>query len=134
MNQTAESLAECVEIRIPARAEWVAVARLAIAGIAHRMPFSLEEIEDLKLAIAEACTTAIYSAEPSETIDISCEVLAHSLHIVVLHRQHVAGARPVDPAGTELGLTLIQALMDSVTYSVDLDGGSRLEMTKATQS
>jgi anti-anti-sigma factor len=48
-----------VELRIPSKPEWVAVARLAVAAIANRLPFSVEEIEDLKLAIAEACTICI---------------------------------------------------------------------------
>ena len=42
-----------VELKIPGRAEWVAVARLAVAAVASRLRFSVDEIEDIKLAIAE---------------------------------------------------------------------------------
>ena len=34
-----------VELRIPSKAEWVGVARLAVAGIASRLQFSIEDIE-----------------------------------------------------------------------------------------
>ncbi len=51
-----------VELRIPREPEWVAVARLAVAGVANRLRFSVEDIEDIKLAIAEACTTCIQDA------------------------------------------------------------------------
>ena len=44
--------ADVVELRIPAKAEWVAVARLAVAAVASRSNFSLEDIEDVRLAIA----------------------------------------------------------------------------------
>ena len=48
-----------VEMRIPARAEWVRVVRLATAGVAARLGFSYDDVEDLKLAVAEACNNAI---------------------------------------------------------------------------
>ena len=51
-----------MEIRIPASAEWVRVVRLAVAGIAGRMGFSFDEVEDIKLAVAEACNNAILHA------------------------------------------------------------------------
>ncbi|MBV8726415.1 MAG: ATP-binding protein, partial [Candidatus Eremiobacteraeota bacterium] len=54
-----ESTLGTVELRIPSKAEWVAVARLAVAAVANRLQFSIEEIEDVKLAVAEACTNCI---------------------------------------------------------------------------
>ena len=55
-----------VELRIPCRAEWVAVARLAVAAVANRLHFSIEEIEDVKLAVAEACTAVIQHEKHGE--------------------------------------------------------------------
>src|ERR1700693_1912257 len=48
-----------VELRIPAKPEYVGVARLAILGVASRMRFSYDEVEDIRLAVGEACTTAV---------------------------------------------------------------------------
>ena len=51
MNPAVErSQNEFVELRIPSRPEWVALARLAAATVANRLRFSIEEIEDVKLA------------------------------------------------------------------------------------
>lgn len=138
MSQGIEALScqeGVVEIRIPARAEWVAVARLSIAAVAHRMPFSLEEIEDLKLAIAEACTTAIQYDHNGGMIDIRCDVTPDALTLIVRHGDSAAkdDARRGDGGG-ELGLVLIEALMDEVSYAVEPDGGRRLVMTKRLQS
>jgi serine/threonine-protein kinase RsbW len=72
-----------VELRIPSKPEWVAVARLAVAAIANRLPFSVEEIEDLKLAIAEACTMCIQQGPGSQTIDITCEATTAQLRVDV---------------------------------------------------
>ena len=124
-----------VELRIPSKPEWVAVARLAVSGIANRLPFSVEDIEDLKLAIAEACTTCIQDSSASETIDITCEASPDALRIRV--RDHGFGGvrgeapRPRSVSLNEgLGVFLIQALMDQVEYNVDPHSGVELVMTK----
>ena len=111
------------------------MARLAISGIANRLPFSVEEIEDLKLAVAEACTTCIQDGSSSETVDITCEVSADSLQIRV--RDHSFGGTRADPPKPRsvtlsegLGVFLIEALMDEVEYNVDPHSGVELVMTK----
>ncbi|MBC5809870.1 MAG: ATP-binding protein [Candidatus Eremiobacteraeota bacterium] len=127
-----------VDLRIPGKPEWVAVARLTIAAIANRLPFTVEEIEDLKLAIAEACTNAIQAGGGNgEPIDIRCETAADHLRIVVRDRG-TKKPEPV-PAGKAtpvegLGVFLIQALMDGVEHSFDAARGSELIMTKRVGS
>ncbi|UII56222.1 anti-sigma B factor RsbW [Cytobacillus spongiae] len=51
-----------IEMKIPAKPEYVGVIRLTISGIASRMGFSYDEIEDLKVATSEACTNAVQHA------------------------------------------------------------------------
>jgi len=119
-----------VELRIPSKPEWVAVARLAVAAIANRLPFSVEEIEDLKLAIAEACTICIQHGAGGETIDMTCETLSSHLRIVIRdHRYRLRAASPA-PAVEGLGIFLIQALMDELEYSIDPQLGTELVMVK----
>jgi serine/threonine-protein kinase RsbW len=126
-----------VELRIPSKPEWVAVARLAVAAIANRLPFSVEEIEDLKLAIAEACTICIQHSAGDATIDITCDAAATSLRVEVRDGRYRASSedaprRPPTAAveGEGLGIFLIQALMDNLEYSVDPTSGAQLVMTK----
>lgn len=126
-----------VELRIPSKPEWVAVARLAVAAVANRLPFSVEEIEDLKLAIAEACTMCIQQGPGSETIDIICGAAASGLHVEVRDgryraRDDAGSRRPpvVAVEGEGLGIFLIQALMDDLTYNLDPQLGTELVMTK----
>jgi len=125
-----------VELRIPAEAEWVAVARLTAAAIASRLDFSLDEIDDLKLAVAEACTNAIQHAKESAYIDIKCEAIPGGLRINV--RDHGRGTRPEQIRSRELdeeragglGVFLIRSLMDDVSYDVFPDDGTHLIMVK----
>jgi serine/threonine-protein kinase RsbW len=125
-----------VRLEIPARAEWVAVARLAVAAVASRLRFSVEEIEDIKLAVAEACTNAIQS-DPDGPIEIACDASADELVLTVRHRGRAAalagveGERIGDAGRTEeLGVFLIRALMDDVEYAVGLRDGTQIVMTK----
>jgi anti-sigma regulatory factor (Ser/Thr protein kinase) len=57
---------EDISLRIPSNAEYVRVVRLAVTGIASRMPFSYEDIEDIKLAVSEACNNAILHAQAKD--------------------------------------------------------------------
>ena len=129
-----------VELKIPGRAEWVAVARLAVAAVASRLRFSVDEIEDIKLAIAEACTNAIQSAggQDAGTIEIVCDARDDELIVTVRDQApgpHLAavtqkGGGLEEGRTEELGVFLIRALMDTVDYTTDPVRGSELSMTK----
>jgi serine/threonine-protein kinase RsbW len=127
-----------VELRIPSKPEWVAVARLAVAAIANRLPFSVEEIEDLKLAIAEACTICIQQGGGGRSIDITCDAAISQLRVEVRdhrYRERDDGGTTKRPSvmaveGEGLGIFLIQALMDNLEYNVDPQLGTELIMTK----
>jgi serine/threonine-protein kinase RsbW len=45
--------AETISIKIPASPEYIQVVRLVAAGLASRLSFTLEDIEDLKIAVDE---------------------------------------------------------------------------------
>ncbi|MGA3038550.1 MAG: ATP-binding protein [Vulcanimicrobiaceae bacterium] len=124
-----------VELRIPARAEWVAVARLAAAAVGSRMRFSVDEIDDLKLAIAEACTNIIQRSEAIENIDLRWEARPTELRITVSGDGRAPKLESVKDAEEDnrvggLGVFLIRALMDSVEYELDQQRGARLVMSK----
>jgi serine/threonine-protein kinase RsbW len=128
---------ELVELRVPATPEWVALARLAAATVANRLRFSLEEIEDVKLAVAEACTAVIQHQGHGEFIELTCEALVDSLRVRV-HDSGRHGAHVAAPAAMNfeeariagLGIFLIRTLMDEVSYDVHPQLGTDLLMVK----
>ncbi|MFY9738111.1 MAG: ATP-binding protein [Candidatus Cybelea sp.] len=140
MNPAVErSQNEFVELRIPSRPEWVALARLAAATVANRLRFSIEEIEDVKLALAEACTAVIQHEGHGEFIDVTCEALADSLRIRVRDsgRHGLAPARAPNMNFDEariagLGVFLIRTLMDEVSYDVSPQGTDLLMVKRLT--
>jgi len=138
VNQPVERVRQdLVELRIPSRAEWVALARLAIAAVANRLRFSIDEIEDVKLAVAEACTAVIQHEGHGEFIELTCETLSDTLRIRVRDAGRPAIEKPdgksmdLDEARVAgLGVFLIRTLMDEVTYDVHPELGTDLVMTK----
>ncbi len=132
--------AETVQLTIPCRAEYVGVARLAVLGIASRMPFSYDEVEDIRLAVGEACTHAIERAgSASATIRIQSVITAQALTIDVV--DDVAEADMAAPseevrllheAGVDqegLGALLMEILVDVVKIETTA-GGTRVRLTK----
>ncbi|UFJ40950.1 anti-sigma B factor RsbW [Brevibacillus humidisoli] len=134
-----------VELTIPARAEYIGVARLLVSGVANRAGFSYDEIEDIKLAVAEACTNAIhhaYGEGANGSVRILCMIYEDRLQI-----QIIDWGASFDPERVErklgpfdkdadidslteggLGLFLIQSVMDDV--QIDADNGCVVTMTK----
>ncbi|CEG25369.1 anti-sigma B factor RsbW [Bacillus sp. B-jedd] len=120
-----------IEMKIPAKPEYVGVIRLTLSGIASRMGFSYDDLEDLKIATSEACTNAVQHAyknnEPGEVI-VGFGLYSDRLEVMVADsgqsfdfesaRQGLG--RYEDHGSVEflreggLGLYLIETLMDEV--------------------
>jgi serine/threonine-protein kinase RsbW len=142
VNQTAPQLRpDLVELRIPCRAEWVALARLAAAAVANRLRLTIEDIEDVKLAVAEACTAVIQHERHGEFIELTCESSPDTLRIRVrdagreTFAKKEAHSMDLDEARIAgLGVFLIRTLMDEVTYDAHPEHGTDLVMVKRLQS
>lgn len=76
-----------IEMKFPAKAEYVGVIRLSISGIAHRMGFTYEDIEDLKVAISEAVSNVVEHAYAEEgEVTIGFGVYDDRLEIMIADR------------------------------------------------
>ena len=73
-----------IEIRVPAKAQYVGVARLAISGLASRLGFTYDEIEDLKIASSEAITNAVqhaYKEDEEGEVVVGCALFEDKLKL-----------------------------------------------------
>jgi len=135
-----DTQAETVQLSIPCRPEYVGVARLAVLGIASRMPFSYDEVEDVRLAVGEACTHAVERAGGgAATIRIISTVTPHSLRIEIsddVAEEDTAApseeAQLLEEAGVDqqgLGALLMEILVDHVEIETSAVG-TRVVLTK----
>ena len=60
-----------VELRLPADRAYVSVLRSLAVGLAVRLDFTLDDLEDLKMAVSEAC--ALLLPEADEGSDLHAE-------------------------------------------------------------
>ena len=131
-----------LELTFPAQSEWVSVVRLATAGVASRMGFTYDEIEDIKLAIAEACNNAIlhvYPEKAGQMVRVHWLPCARHLEISVIdggslepHQLSLNESKNnLDelPEGG-MGLLLMEALMDEVEQSITPQGNTVMRMIK----
>jgi serine/threonine-protein kinase RsbW len=63
MDLTAPARAE-VSLRVPADGAYVSVLRTMTAGLAARLDFTVDDIEDLRIAVGEACALVLPEAVP----------------------------------------------------------------------
>jgi serine/threonine-protein kinase RsbW len=128
-----------VRLTIPARAEYIALCRLALTGLSRLQDFGEELLEDLKLALTEACTNSVrhaYAEGDPGTVEIVYELHPDRLVIEVRDegggfdpRQRTEGERALAEGG--LGIAIIRAIADDVEIGPHADGrGSRLRFIK----
>jgi serine/threonine-protein kinase RsbW len=136
--------ADVIELTLPARVEYIGIARLTVSGIAHRLGLSYDEMEDLKLAVGEACTNAVQHAydDAEGKLRISCRLHPDRIVIEVADQgkgfSYASMKEKIGPIDTSLdledvsegglGLYLIHSLMDEV--EVHVEAGVVISMTK----
>ncbi len=64
-DENAVGVAGEVDLRVPADSAYVAVLRSVTAGLAARCDLTLDEIEDLRIAVDEACALLLPLSGPS---------------------------------------------------------------------
>jgi serine/threonine-protein kinase RsbW len=131
-----------VRLRVPARPEYIALARLALSGLAEIAPLSEEDVADLKLALTEAVSNSVRHAYPGGDgfVSVAFELSASALQIEVV--DDGAGFDPAVPApldGEELsegglGIAIIRTIADELEITSRLgERGSRLRFVKRLQ-
>lgn len=126
-----------VELKIPCKPEYVGVARLALLGVASRMRFSYDQVEDVRLAVGEACTTAVEWAtrngQQNTDIIVRSLISDSKLAVDIIDnagtREDSANSQDRDPDPQSLGALLITLLVDEVTITPH-NGGTHVKMVK----
>src|SRR5690349_14348374 len=100
-----------VEFRIPPDPAYVRIARLAAGDMGGRVGFSIDELDDVRLAVDEMC--AILIGARGGVLEIRMQALDRMLFV----EGRVPDAR-AEVTPSELSEMLLGALVDSCEFSV----------------
>ena len=115
---------ETIKMEISANPDFVSIIRLTTSGIANKIGFSIDDIEDMKVAVSEACTNAIKHSD-DKSVSITYTILENGLDI-----ESIATPDLTQPKENGLGLFIIQTLMDDVKIESKDNQGTIIKMTK----
>jgi serine/threonine-protein kinase RsbW len=99
-----------VTVRMPADGAYLSVLRTATAGLAARLDFTLDDIEDLRIAVDEACAMLLGQAIPGSSLECSFVLSPDDMTISV----SVPSLNPRPPSGDTFAWTVLSALAGSV--------------------
>jgi anti-sigma regulatory factor (Ser/Thr protein kinase) len=116
-------------LTLPARPENIAVVRHVIGAFAEAVGLAGPTIDDMRLAVTEACTNVVRHAyENDGHIEIVIRPEGDAVTVIVSDDGRGIGPSP-DVAGPGLGLPLIAALADRFEIERVPQRGSRLLMS-----
>ena len=110
---------EQIKLTLPINAAYVSAARLTASSVANRLNFDIEEIEDIKVAVSEACTYIIKKYSLSTKRDFKIEFDLSKDYIKISF--FIEANDNVEIDKEEMSILVIQALAD--TFEVECENG-----------
>ncbi len=122
------SAQEVVHLTMPARPEFLRLARVTVAGLASRLGFSWDEIEDLRLAIDELCFAIVGTEALPGSLVVRYRLSEHALEV-----EGFLGDGPSSrvPAFSDLSGLILTALVDAHGTQSDGSRPARAWLRKA---
>ena len=132
-----------IKMDIPAKAEYVVLGRLALAGLLRSRGFSEDAVADLKLALTEACSNSVRHAYDHDKgqVHLGFTVLQDRVTIEIrdegggFHEDDVdcpecQGMPEIHLAEGGMGISIIKAVVDEFDLRHADGGGTVLVLTK----
>lgn len=119
----------------------VALARVATGTFASQLDFNLNDLEEIKVAVAEAVTNAIvhgYNNKTDKIVKLTAEIGKESLQIIIEDEgkgiedieKVLQPAYSTDPERMGLGFAFMQSFSDSFQVESNPGEGTRVTMTR----
>ena len=109
--------ADTVHLRVPADPAYLAVIRTATAGLAARLDLTLDEIEDLRIAVDEACALLLgHQNHPGEDLHTSFTLSPQTLVV------NLQGPARTLPERSSFAWSVLEALVGRVDTGASASG------------
>ncbi|MEU4835357.1 anti-sigma factor [Streptosporangium sp. NPDC023615] len=106
---------DVVSVRLPAASAYLSVLRTATAALAVRLDFTLDEIEDLRIAVDEACAMLLTQAVPGTDLTAEFELTGQVMKV----RVEVGTVGNTPPKRDDFAWMVLTALADDVDAVTD---------------
>ena len=117
---------DVVQLRLPAAGAYLSVLRTATAGLASRLDFTIDDIEDLRIAVDEACAMLLPQAVPGADLECRFELTEDAIDV----RVGVLTLDGQQPSRDTFAWTVLTALAGEVDSTVDPDDRVVLTLRK----
>jgi anti-sigma regulatory factor (Ser/Thr protein kinase) len=115
-----------VRLVVPATPEFLRLARVTAAGLASRLGFTYDQVEDLRLAIDELCFGLTGADGRAGTVELRFVLRGETLEVDGQGHFDPPHAHPVL---SELSRVVLDALVDEHVMAPD-EGGPRFRLVK----
>lgn len=99
-----------ITLTLPAAPEFVRVARLTSAGLATRAGMGYDEVEDLRIAVGEACSLLIGAGTRQGTLTLTFDLGPEAIRVTI--EGVLGGDPPGDDEDTDLSDQILAAVVD----------------------
>ena len=117
---------DVVTLRLPAAGAYLSVLRTATAGLASRLDFTIDDIEDLRIAVDEACAMLLARCVPGADLECTFELTTDAIAVAVA----VPTLDGEQPSRETFAWTVLTALAGEVDSAVDADRRVTLSLRK----
>ena len=107
---------DIIELKIPSKLEYISIIRLTASSIANSMRLNIDEIEDIKVCISEACINVL-NFSGAEEINIQFELKDEEISISINNVLENIGENNENEKQGKMGLLIIKSLMDKVKFA-----------------
>jgi serine/threonine-protein kinase RsbW len=115
---------DVVEVRVPASGAYVATLRLTAASLAARCDLTIDDIEDLRLAVDEACALLLPHAVPNTVMQARFELVSGELSVTATVDSPDSDDASPDRTG------FAWSVLSALASDVEVDGtGGHLSIT-----
>lgn len=106
---------DSILLNIPSKPDYIGLVRLASSSISNKCGLNIDEIEDIKVAIGEACTNS-FILSGKDNINIEFQIENEKLTIKVSDVKANIPEELEHARDRELGVLIIRLLMDEVVF------------------
>lgn len=121
------NMMDTVSVLIPLKAEYVSIARLTASGIASRLGFDIDTIDDIKVALSEVIGKFIEKRSCAERVNVDFLCLDDGISITFYLPEHNI-TNLFDNETDKFALAIISSLMDEV--EIEKQGHGMIKIVK----